>query len=110
MKKLAVLFFVFAMSVTTTFATTGVDKRKEEGKTLRTEITKLIGNYNPEKTVTADVSFMINRKGEIVVLSVTSSDKDLESYVKAALNYQSVEKVAAKRMKIYKLPLKIVKA
>jgi hypothetical protein len=110
MKKLAVLFFVFAMSVTTTFANNDIDKRKEEGKALRTEIIKLIGNYNPEKTVSADVSFMINRKGEIIVLSVTSSDRDLENYVKAALNYQSVKKVAAKRMKVYKLPLKIVKA
>jgi hypothetical protein len=98
------------MSVTTTFANNDIDKRKEEGKTLRTEIIKLIGNYNPEKTVSADVNFMINRKGEIIVLSVTSSDRDLENYVKATLNYQSVKKVAAKRMKVYKLPLKIVKA
>lgn len=110
MKKLAVAFFVFAMSVTTTFATNEDDKRKEEGKTLRTEIIKLIGNYNTDKTVTADVSFMINRQGEIIVLSVNSIDKDLESYVKAVLNYQSVEKVVAKRMKVFKLPLKIVKA
>lgn len=110
MKKLAVALFVFAMSVTTTFATNDDDKRTKEGKALRTEIIKLIGNYNPEKTVTADVSFMINRQGEIVVLSVASSDKDLENYVKAALNYQSVDKVVAKRMKVFKLPLRIEKA
>ena len=110
MKKLAVVFFVFAMSATNSFATNEDDKRKEEGKVLRTEIVRLIGNYNAEETLTADVNFMINRKGEIVVLSVSSNNEDLENYVKAALNYQSVKNVAAKRMKVYKLPLKIVKA
>ena len=111
MKKLAVLFFGFAMSVTTLFANNDLEKGKEEARaTLRTEIIKLLGNYRVEETTTAEVSFMINRKGEIVVLSVESENEDLENYVKAALNYQSVEKTIAKRMKVYKLPLKMVKA
>ena len=110
MKKLAVLFFVFAMSATMTFANNDIDKRKKQGTSLRTEIVKLLGNYKVEQTETAEVSFMINRKGEIIVLSVESQNEDLENYVKAALNYHSVKKTVAKRMKVYKLPLKMVKA
>jgi septal ring factor EnvC (AmiA/AmiB activator) len=110
MKKLAVLFFGFAMSATVTFANNDVDKKKKEENSLRTEIVKLLGDYRVEETTSAEVSFMINRKGEIVVLSVKSQNEDVENYVKAALNYQSVENAVAKRMKVYKLPLKMVKA
>ena len=109
MKKLAVLFFVFTMSVTTTFANNDDDKRKEE-KALRTQIVKLLGNYNSNETVKADVTFLINKKGEIIVISVDSRNRDVERNVKSALNYQYVKKIAAKPMKVYKLPLKIVKA
>ena len=53
---------------------------------------------------------MVNQKGEIVVLSVSSANEEVENYVKSALNYQSVKKEVAKRMKVYKLPLRIVKS
>lgn len=110
MKKLAVVFFVFAMSVTTTFANNDDDKRKEGEKALRTQIVKLLGNYNSNQTVEAEVTFMINRKGEIIVLSVDSLDRDIERYVKTTLNYQAVSKLVVKRMKVFKLPIKILKA
>lgn len=110
MKKLAVLFFVFAMSVTTTFANNEDDKRKEEVKVLRTKIVQLLGNYTSKETVKAEVTFMINRQGEIIVLSVEADNSDVEGYVKASLNYKSVEKKVAIRMKVYRLPLTIKKA
>ena len=60
MKKLAVLFFVFAMSVTTTFANNDDDKRKEERKELRTQIVKLLGTYDgyAKGSVKAEVTFI----------------------------------------------------
>ena len=109
MKKLAVLIFVFAMSVTTTFANNEDDKRKEE-RALRTQIVKLLGNYESKETVQAEVKFMINRKGEIIVLSVESENKNVDAYIKSALNYKTVSKKVAKRMRMYIVPLKIVKA
>lgn len=109
MKKLAVLIFVFAMSVTSTFANDEDDKRKGE-KALRTQIVKLLGNYESKETVEAEVKFMINRKGEIIVLSVESKNKNVDAYIKSALNYKTVTNKVAKRMKMYIVPLKIVKA
>ena len=112
MKKLAVLFFVFAMSVTTTFANNDDDKRKEERKELRTQIVKLLGNYDgyTQGSVKAEVTFMINRKGEIVIISVESTNNDVESYVKNKLNYRFVKNAITKGMKVYKLPLTIKRA
>ncbi|MFY0632067.1 MAG: hypothetical protein JXR05_17035 [Flavobacteriaceae bacterium] len=112
MKKLAVLFFAFAMSVTTTFANNDDDKRKEERKELRTQIVKLLGHYDgySERDIKAEVTFMINKKGEIVIISVESTDANVASYVKSKLNYRFVKNTVTKGMKVYKLPLSIVRA
>ena len=110
MKKLAVLFFTIAMSATTTFANNGDDKRKEEVKVLRTEIVKLLGSYNSGLNAKAEVTFMLNRNNEIVVLSVASNSKEAQSFVKRRLNYRKVKEAKGQAMKIYKLPIKIVKA
>jgi len=109
MKNLAVVIFVFAMSVTTTFANND-DKRKEEVKNLRTQIVQLLGNYSSAVNVKAEVTFMINKKGEIVIVSVNSESNDVQTFVKNKLNYKRVKNTNAKRMEIYKMPLKIVKA
>lgn len=113
MKKLAALFFVFAMSMTTIFASTGDDKRKEvskeEQKILRQEIVKLLGNYNVQETLKVNVSFMINAKGEIIVLSVKNSNRDIDRYIKSSLNYQKISNKIMKRMKVYRLPIVIRK-
>lgn len=110
MKKLAVLFFVFAMSITSTFANNDDDKRKEEEKVLRTQIVQFLGNYDNYENVKAEVTFMLNRKNEIVILSVNSSKREVESFVKARLNYKRVKDTTVKPMKIFKLPIRIVKA
>ncbi len=109
MKKFAVLFLAIVFSSATAFANNDATKTKEEGQALRTEIFKLVSIFESEKTVSADVSFMINKKGEIIVLSVDSENEKLEKFVKATLNYKSVKKVVSKRMKVFKLPLKIVR-
>jgi cytochrome c556 len=115
MKKLAVLLFVFAMSATTTFANTGDGKRKEdikkERKEVRALISKLLKDYDPisSKEVKAEVTFMINNKKEIVVLSVETKDRNIEGYIKGKLNYQSIKTTSSERMKVYRLPLRFVK-
>lgn len=109
MKKLAVLFLAIGLSSSTVFANNGATEAKEEGKALRTEIFKLVSKFDSDKTVSADVDFMVNKKGEIIVLSVDSENESLEKFVKATLNYKSVKNVVSKRMKVYKFPLKIIR-
>lgn len=109
MKKLAVLFLVFALSTSTAFANNADDdKKKKDNQQLRTEIVNLLGSGETTLNISckAMVSFMINNEGEIVVISVDSKNNALESYVKRKLNYK---KVSAKipNMKIYTLPLRV---
>jgi hypothetical protein len=108
MKKLAVLIFVFAMSVTSTFAN-NEDKLKKKKSEVRTEVVKLLGNYDRDlrSNLNTTVSFIINRKNEIVVLSVASKNQSLVSYVKRKLNYKKIKVSALNYMKVYQLPLKV---
>lgn len=108
MKKLAVVIFVFAMSVTSTFAN-NEDKLKKKRSEVRTEVVKLLGKYDRDLNASmhTEVSFIINRKNEIVVLSVDSKNQSLVSYVKRKLNYKKIKVNTLNYMKVYKLPLKV---
>jgi hypothetical protein len=108
MKKLAVVIFVFAMSVTSTFAS-NEDKLKKKPSEVRKEVVRLLGNYDItlHETLNTSIHFLINRKNEIVVLNVDSKNAGLVSYVKRKLNYKRVKAVSVNYMKIYTLPLKV---
>ena len=80
---------------------------------LRFEIVDLIGtNYNAEMTsdqYKADVLFTVTADKELIVLSVNSDNDQLESYLKAKLNYKKVNHRPSKHGEIYLLPVKMVK-
>lgn len=109
MRKLFVTLLVFAMSLST-FA--NIDRPTEKvNAELRTRIVKLLGeaDFKINKELKASVVFMINKKGEIIVLSVNSQEKSLDKYIKNKLNYRLAGEKYALRGKIYKMPIKIVK-
>lgn len=76
------------------------------------EITAQIGNLleNPnfkvQETITADVTFTVNDKHEIVVLSVDTDAELVESYIKSRLNYKALN--AKTNSKPYTVPVRIV--
>lgn len=108
MKKLAVVIFVFAMSVTSAFANND-DKMRKKTSEVRTEVVKLLGNYDRtlDETLNTSIRFLINRKNEIIVLNVDSKDASLVSYVKRKLNYKKIKAANSSYMKVYRLPLKV---
>lgn len=109
MRKLFVTLLVFAMSLST-FA--NIDRPTEKvNAELRTRIVKLLGeaDFKVNKELKASVVFMVNKKGEIIVLSVNSQEKSLDKYIKSKLNYRLAGEKYALRGKIYKMPIKIVK-
>ncbi len=108
MKKLAVLFFVFAMSATTTFANN--DKDKGKGEVLRTQIVKYLGKYDTNENIKAEVTFMLNRKNEIIVLSVEAENKEIVGFIKSKLNYKKIQQTTGETMEVYKVPVRFVKA
>ena len=56
----------------------------------------------------ADVTFMLNNAGEVVVLSVETENVQIEKFVKSRLNYQKLQKTNLVKGKEYKVPVKIV--
>lgn len=105
MKKL-LFVFVFAVSLST-FASEEKPIRNAE---LRAGIAKLLGEATfINENATAVVSFIINKKGEIIVLLVDSENESIEKYIKSKLNYHVVTKKANLKGKVYKMPVKIIK-
>ena len=80
---------------------------------LRFEMIDLIGsNYMDEmleNEYAADVLFTVNAERELIILSVDSKNKELESYLKRKLNYKKVNHTPSKHGEIYLLPVKMVK-
>lgn len=80
---------------------------------LRVEMVELIGsNYMNEMEANelgAEVLFTVNNNKEIIILSVDSDNRLLESYLKNKLNYKKVNHRPSKNGEIYLLPVKMVK-
>jgi len=110
MKKIQSIIAILAISLSTIFSINATEKNKPETKKLRTEIVSYLGDnisIELKKTSTAEVSFMINNDNEIVIISVDSDINELNSYIKAKLNYKKVNVKGTKKGEIYKMPLRI---
>lgn len=59
------------------------------------------------KEMTAEVRFIVNEKGELVVLSVETKDEILEGFVKNRLNYKKVQLDNVAPGRVYELPVRI---
>ncbi len=88
MKNLKSIITILAISLATTFSATEKEPAKETKK-LRTEIVTILASKIPiifEKSENVEVSFMINQKNEIVIVSVNSNKSEFSTYVKRKLN------------------------
>ncbi|MFN0728600.1 hypothetical protein [Polaribacter gochangensis] len=112
MKKVIVLFLGLTLSTTVLFANN--DNPITDAKNqLRTEIVKLLGNNKfplTTKFAKAEISILLNSKNELVIISVESQNSLLESYIKRKLNYKKVKTTVLSKMKIYKMPIKIIQS
>lgn len=110
MKKVITLVAVFMMSVSS-FAADRTPTSNEVKKEIRAKIVKLLGNadFAFKKEVKTTVDLLINKKGEIVVLDIECANPSVCAYVKRKLNYKKVYKELNNSVKVYKMPLRIVK-
>lgn len=107
MRKL--VLFVFVTMVTFTAFATEENPTKQE---IRSSIVKLLGNidFKMEDNLETSVDFLINKKGEIVILEVKSNSPIITNYVKTKLNYKKVFSNPVSSVQIYRMPLKFVKS
>ena len=80
---------------------------------LRSEIERLLDHpyfLENETIISARVEFLVNQKGEIVVLMVDSKDERIIDFIKDRLNYQTViESSGDLNNRKFSIPVKIVK-
>lgn len=109
MKKLLIVFLVTVFSTLSTFSNNENPSKKADLE-LRNQIVKLLGNYKStlEHTIETKVSFLINQKGEIVVLSVDSEQELITNYVKRKLNYKKATLTNVVKMQKFVLPIKFI--
>lgn len=112
MKKLSIVL-LFTFSTVFSMFSNNDDKIKEEvNNKLRNKIENLLGDYqevlntNIEK---ASIKFIINRQGEIIVLSVNTNKENIANFIKNKLNYKAASIKNVKFLKTYTLPVKFVK-
>lgn len=112
MKKLSILLLITLMTTFTTFSNNNRSIRDEVSNKLRTKIITLLGNYQnvlDTQTEKAAVKFMINRKGEIIVLSVDTKQENISNFIKSKLNYKAANIKNVKYFATYTLPIKFIK-
>lgn len=109
MKNLKSIITIFAISLSTVFAASASEKNPSKvTKELRTEIVSMLGKKIPiefKKAEKVELSFMINKQNELVVLTVDSNQTEFNTYVKSKLNYKKLNAVGAKQGEVYKVPV-----
>ncbi|MBA4746464.1 MAG: hypothetical protein H2058_14510 [Muricauda sp.] len=109
MRKLKTVSVALALFATmSAFATEG--KKPMKANNLSGQIYEMLkeNQFNADdKEMTAEVRFIVNEKGELVVLSVETKDEILEGFVKNRLNYKKVKLDNVAPGRVYELPLRI---
>ncbi|OIQ40578.1 MAG: hypothetical protein BM563_02550 [Bacteroidetes bacterium MedPE-SWsnd-G1] len=99
---------LFVGSVTFASSTTKTNQKQQ----LRSELVRLLGDLEgveEETDISANISFLVNEKNEVVVISVNSKNYQVREIIKGKLNYRTVKASGIKRGEIYIVPLKITK-
>ncbi len=108
MRKFKLLALALVIGTASVFAASG-DDPTEANKKIRSQIVDLL--ETPEFVVEEDVSvvltFTFSSDGEIVILKVDSSDRNILNYVRENLNYKKVDNPGV-RDEIYTMPLKVI--
>ncbi|GMN09473.1 hypothetical protein MTsPCn9_00710 [Croceitalea sp. MTPC9] len=82
-------------------------KPENPAKKLTTQIHKMLedNTFNEKNDLTADIRFIINENSEMVVLSVYTTNKALENFVKGRLNYKKVDN--AQEGRVYTVAVRV---
>lgn len=85
---------MFALALGTVATIAANPKTMTINEKLRSEIERLLDHpdfLESETIISAKVEFLVNQKGEIVVLKIDSKSEKIITFIKARLNYQIVK-------------------
>ena len=101
---LIVLAFTFSNVI---FANSTV--KEKERSTIVADVAERLESpkFELEKDVSAEVIIVINKKNQMVVLSVDSENEEIANYIKHRLNYSEVSVELLEKGKTYTIPVKL---
>jgi hypothetical protein len=107
MRKLMLMAFALVIGTASLFATNIGDEETPKDE-IRDQIVELLKtpSFAVDHDYNVNISFTFSSKGEIVVLSVDSNDRNVLNYVRENLNYKKIQNPGEKD-KLYKMPLKM---
>ena len=113
MKNLKLLICVIAISLFASSVAFANSTETTTSSQLRAEVVQLLGSHpfddiDENESIEAKVLFIINKKSEVVVVSVESSTRGVESFIKEKLNYKKIKSTGLKNGEIYEIPLTLV--
>jgi hypothetical protein len=102
--KSTIIALALLVGTTLTAANPIVDKVNKDEASL--EIAQLLDNpdFEFENGTVATVTLMVNSDGELVIISVSTEDRQIENYIKSRLDHQKLENTLDAG-KTYELPI-----
>lgn len=109
MKNLKKILLLFCCVVGFNAFAVETDKSVTDTEKIQSEIAKLLERpgFVLEEGHTANVQFMLNGKGEIVVIDVAAESEMIASYIKNRLNYKKLQVSKELLNKKFSLPVHI---
>jgi Cdc6-like AAA superfamily ATPase len=110
MRTIKTLLLVVALTFSSVLvASTNLEEKKTESVVITDEVGKLLKNpsFLVEKDVIANVTLIINKNNEIVVLSVDCDENYLVSFIKSRLNYNELPTSIKTDGKTFVVPVRI---
>jgi len=111
-KTLKMLVLVVAITFSSVLSASTNPNENAESASITETVTDLLQNPNFQlyEDVNAMVKIFINDDNEIVVLSVATVNKAVESFIKRRLNYKKLSKKVLGDSKSFVFPVKIIKS
>jgi hypothetical protein len=108
MKTIKMLLLVLAITFGSVVSANTLTIEKDP-TSLNEKITKLLKNpsLNLDHEINANVTFMLNKNSEIVVLAVDCNCKQTSNYIKNRLNYRKLDVSVEDLNKTFVVPVKI---
>ena len=103
------LKLVFGICLLFLFTQSGISSNNPKLKAVQTELVSLLNQtqFEQGKVETIYVNFIINQKGEVVVVS--TNDEKNDQILKNAINYHKLKATGYEVNKLYTLPIVIKK-
>jgi hypothetical protein len=108
MKQLKTLLLAVLITASSVLSASNEDK-KADSVVITEEIGKLLKDpsFLVDKDIVADVTLILNKNNEIVVLSVDSNELYVENFIKSRLNYKELPATFISKERTFKVPVRV---